>query len=135
MLFLFVSLILLLVSLNFFSLFTEVCTMLLVKTFCPEVAYPEIFVRWKFCNCLPNDRSSHSQIFFKIGVLKNFSTFTGKYLFWSHFFKLLLTWRPSSLIKKSLQLKIFPMNIAKFLSTAFLWLFLRLLWLLLLLNK
>ena len=64
--------------------------MLLVKNFCPEVTYPETFVRWKFCNCLPNGRSSHPQIFFKIGDLKNFSTFTGKYLFWSHFFKLLL---------------------------------------------
>ena len=30
-------------------------------------------------------RSSHSQMFFKIGVLKNFVIFTGKHLYWSLF--------------------------------------------------
>ena len=32
-------------------------------------------------------RSSRSQMFFKIGVLKNFANFTGKHLCWSLFFK------------------------------------------------
>ena len=31
------------------------------------------------------DRSSHSQLFFKIGVMKNFATFTGKHLCWNLF--------------------------------------------------
>ena len=37
-----------------------------------------------FCNVLIF-RSSRSQIFFKIDVLKNFASFTGKYLCWSLF--------------------------------------------------
>ena len=36
----------------------------------------------KIASCL---RSSRSQIFFKIGVLKSFAVFTGKYLCWSLF--------------------------------------------------
>ena len=38
----------------------------------------------------------------KIGALKNFAIFTGKQLRWNNF------------IKKRLQLRFFPMNIAKF---------------------
>ena len=35
---------------------------------------------------IPNKlRSSRSQMFFKIGVLKNFANFTGEYLYWSLF--------------------------------------------------
>ena len=30
-------------------------------------------------------RSSRSQMFYKISILKNFAKFTGKYLCWSHF--------------------------------------------------
>ena len=36
----------------------------------------------------PNDRSSHSQMFLKIGVLKTFANFTRKYLCWSLLFQL-----------------------------------------------
>ena len=51
---------------------------------------------------------SHSQMFFKIGVLKNFAT--GKHLCWSLF-----------LIKlKKRRRRYFPASIAKFLRTAFL---------------
>ena len=32
-------------------------------------------------------RNSHSQMFFKIGALKNFATFTGRHLCWSLFIK------------------------------------------------
>ena len=51
-------------------------------------------------------KSSHQQMFFKIGVLKNFALFTGKHLCWNFF-----------LIK--LQVCNFLVNIAKFLRTAF----------------
>ena len=34
-----------------------------------------------------SSRGSHSQMLFKIGVLKNFSNFTGKHLCWSLFLK------------------------------------------------
>ena len=52
-------------------------------------------------------RSSRSQMFFKIDVLKNFAIFTGKHLCWSLF-----------LIKLQ-AFKCFPVNIAKFLRSSF----------------
>ena len=79
-----------------------------------------------------NYRSSSSQMFFKIGVLKNFAIFTGKHLRWSLFLiKLqaltffiehrwwLLADLGLQLIEKRLQYRYFPVNIAKFLGTAF----------------
>ena len=57
------------------------------------------------------DRSSRSQIFFKIGVLKNFANFTGKHLCWSLFW---------NFIKNRLQHRCFPVKFAKFLRTPFL---------------
>ena len=65
-------------------------------------------------------RSSRSQMLFKIGVLKNFSIFTRKHLCWILFLIKLQAWRPSFLLKKRLQHRFFPVNIAKFLRTAFL---------------
>ena len=53
-------------------------------------------------------RSSCSQIFLNIGVLKNLAIFTGKHLCWSLF------------IEKRLQHRRFSVNIAKFLRIAFL---------------
>ena len=47
-----------------------------------------------------NIRSSRSQMFFQTGVLKNFSNFTGKHLRWSLFLINLLTWRPSTILKR-----------------------------------
>ena len=45
-----------------------------------------------FCRTLFLFRSSRSQVFFKIGLLKNFANFTGKHLWWSPFLiKLLKT--------------------------------------------
>ena len=77
------------------------------------------------------NKSSHSQMFFKIAVLKNFVIFTGKYLCWSLF---LTKFKVSSLkacnvIKKRLQHRCFPVNIVKLLRTAFFIEYLR--WLLL----
>ena len=46
-----------------------------------------------FCNVLIF-RSSRSQIFFKIDVLENFPSFTGKHLCWSLFLKTLQALRP-----------------------------------------
>ena len=57
-------------------------------------------------------RSSRFQMFFKIGVLKNFS---------SPFLIKLGPWRLAFLLKKRFQHRCFPVNIAKFLRTAFLW--------------
>ena len=66
-------------------------------------------------------RSSRSQMFFKIGVLKNFSICARKLLCFSLFFIKLQAWRPAFLLKKRFQHRCFPVNIAKFLRTVFLW--------------
>ena len=53
------------------------------------------------------DRNSRSQKLVRIGILKNFTIFTGNYLYWSLF-----------LIKRDSH-KCFPVNFAKLLKTAF----------------
>ena len=57
-------------------------------------------------------RSSRSQIFFKIGVLKKFS---------SLFLIKLWPWRLAFLLKTRFLYRCFPVNIAKILRTTFLW--------------
>ena len=59
------------------------------------------------------NRSSRSQIFFKIGILKNFAIITGKQLCWTAELKV------CSFIKQRLQHNCFHVNAAKFLRTAF----------------
>ena len=51
------------------------------------------------CN-LKMYRSSFSQIFFQIGVLKNFAVFTGKHLYCSLFIIHLQAWKPKTLLKR-----------------------------------
>ena len=63
-------------------------------------------------------KSSHSQLFFKIGILKNFAIFTGKQLCLCLFLIKLQPWS-YNFIKKRLQYRCFPVNIAKFLRTFF----------------
>ena len=53
-----------------------------------------------------------SQMFYKINALKNLAIFPGKHLCWRFFLK--------KFIKKRLQHRCFPVNIAKFLKIAFL---------------
>ena len=66
-------------------------------------------------------RSSRSQVFFKIGVLKYFADFKGKHLCWSPFLTKFLT----NFIKKTLQCRCFPVKFTKFFrrpfSTEHLW--------------
>ena len=47
-----------------------------------------------------NYRSSLSQIFFKIGVLENFTNFTGKHLCWSLFLIKLQVWKLNNLLRR-----------------------------------
>ena len=63
-------------------------------------------------------RSSHSQLFIKIGVLKSFSNFTGKHLCWSLFLKSLQA-EGLQIYLKSLQHMCFPVKFVKFLRTHF----------------
>ena len=59
-------------------------------------------------------------LFFKIGVLKNFAIFTGKHLHWSIIYNKVAVLRLANLLKKRLQQRCFPANTAKFLRTTFL---------------
>ena len=72
---------------------------------------------WKFHHrCSTNFcRSSHSQMFFKRGALKNFAILTGKHQCW----RLFLINLYCNFIKKRLQHRYFLVNIAKFLRTVF----------------
>ena len=56
---------------------------------------------------------------FKIGVLKNFGNLTGNHLCWSLLFNKDAGLNVCNAIKKRLQHRCFPVNITKFLRTAF----------------
>ena len=56
---------------------------------------------------LYTSRSSHLRMFFKIGVLKSFTNFTGKHLCWSHFLKKLAGSRPATLLRKGFNTDVF----------------------------
>ena len=64
-------------------------------------------------------RSSCSQMFFQIGVLKNFAKFTRKHQSQSLFFNKVAGLRPATLLKKRLWHRCFPANFAKLLRTPF----------------
>ena len=61
-------------------------------------------------------RSSRSQMLFKIGALKNFAIFIGKHLYCSLFLKGI---KNCNSIKKDFNTSVSPLNILKFLRTAF----------------
>ena len=61
-------------------------------------------------------RSSRPDLFYKIGVVKNFGKFTGKRLCQSLFFNKIAGLR---LLKKRLWHRCFPLNFAKFLRIPF----------------
>ena len=61
-------------------------------------------------------RSSGSQMFFKIVVVKNFTKFTGKHLSWNLF---KIKFQACNFIRKIFQDRCFPVRFAKFLRTPF----------------
>ena len=71
----------------------------------------------KYWNKVEQYRSSSLQMFFKVGVLENFTNFPGKHLCWSPF---LIKLQVCNFIKKSLQHRYFPVKFVKFLRTPFL---------------
>ena len=87
------------------------------KVLCFAVKFAK-FGFWKI-NFYQKPKSNHSQIFFKIGALKNFEIFTGKYMYWSHFDKDAGR-MDRNFIKKTIQHGCFPKNNAKFLKQHFL---------------
>ena len=72
------------------------------------------------------DRSSRPEVFYEKGVLRNFTRFTGNHLCQSLFFNKAAGLRPTTLLnettllKKRLWHRCFPVNFAKFLTTPFL---------------
>ena len=62
--------------------------------------------------------SSYSQMFLKIGVLKNFANFTGKQLRYNFYLIKLKALSPATLLKR-LQHRCFPVKFLKFLRTPF----------------
>ena len=56
-----------------------------------------------------SSRGSRSKMLFKIGVLKNFAKFTGKYLFLSLFliFNIVASLRPVTLLKRDFNTDVF----------------------------
>ena len=72
-------------------------------------------------------------MFCRKGVLRHFTKFTEKHLCQSLFFNKVAGLRPTTLLKRRLQHKCFPVNFQKFLRTFFLTEHLR--WLLLLLDE
>ena len=65
-------------------------------------------------------RSSHQKCSVRKGVLRNFTTFTGKHLCQSLFFNKVTGLWTAFLLKKRLWHRCSPVNFAKFLRTAFL---------------
>ena len=65
-------------------------------------------------------RSSRPEMLCKKGVLRNFPKFTGKHLCQSLFLNKVPGLKPSTLLKKRLWHRCFPVNFAKFLRTPFL---------------
>ena len=60
------------------------------------------------------------EVFYKKGVLRKLSKFTGKHLCQSLFFNKAAGLRPATLLKKRLWHRCFPVNFEKFLRTPFL---------------
>ena len=64
-------------------------------------------------------RSSRTEVFCKKIVLRNFAKFTGKHLCQGLFFNKVAGLTPTTLFKKRLWRRCFPVNFAKFLRTPF----------------
>ena len=64
-------------------------------------------------------RSSRSQMFFKIGVLKNLAIFTRKHLCWSLFLIKLQAWRPLHFIEKETPTQVFFCEYCEIIENSF----------------
>ena len=69
---------------------------------------------------ISHSRISHQRCSVRIGVLRNFTKFTGKHLCQSIFLNKVAGLRPVTLSKKRLWHRCFPVNFAKFLRAPFL---------------
>ena len=65
------------------------------------------------------NRNSHQRCSVRLGVLRNFTKFTGKHLCQSLFFNKAAGLRTATLLKKGLWHRCFPVNFVEFLRTPF----------------
>ena len=90
--------------------------------FCSRVLLIQISLPPRpFGKLISKNRSSRSQMFCKIGVLKIFAIFTGKYLCWSLFLTKLQAWRPAILLKRNSNLGVCLWILQKNFKNSFLW--------------
>ena len=66
-----------------------------------------LHIKRKQCVIWTFSRSIHSQMFFKIRVLKSFAISTGKHLYWSHFLIKLQAFRPATLLQRDSNIGVF----------------------------
>ena len=66
-----------------------------------------------------NNQKQPPQVFYKKGILNNFTKFTGKRLCQGLFLHKIAGLRPAALLKKRLWNRFFPTNFVKFLRTSF----------------
>ena len=85
------------------------------KTLWNHILYDTILI---FQQVFWINRSSRSEMFFKIGILKNFAIITGKHLCWSPFLIKLRTWRSAALLNRDSH-RCFHVDFSKCLRTAF----------------
>ena len=79
-----------------------------------------VLVRWIYFYTFAIFRSNRPEVFCKKGVLRKFAKFTRKHLCQSLFFNKVAGLRSTTLLKKRLQHRFFPLNFSKFLRTSFL---------------
>ena len=79
----------------------------------------KIFSISYFKKCLRYNRSSRLEVFCRKGDLRNFEKFKGKHLYQSLFFNKVAGLRPTTLLKKKLLHRFFPVNFSNFLRTPF----------------
>ena len=87
---------------------------------CSLVSFFHLYAMMYACVHHRRSRCSRPEVFYKKGVLKNFTKFTGKHLCQSLFFNKVARLRPSTLLKKKLWYRCFPVRFVKFLRKPFL---------------
>ena len=77
----------------------------------------DLFVDTRRYRVKKSCRSSRPVVLCKKGDPRNFAKFTGKHLYQSHFFNKVAGLRPTTLLKKRLWHRCFPVNFVKFVRT------------------
>ena len=100
---------------DFFSKYDQICSFLRIFLYLLKKSL------MKNClSCAECIQKQPPEVLCKKSVFGNFTKFTGKHLGQSLFFNKVAGLRPTTLLKKRLWHRCFPMNFAKFLRTHFL---------------